>query len=95
MTQPVFPPLLSGHPAKAGEDPFERAQAMAALGCDARNRGLLQYSGGSSARCDCIRARGAIAGCDGDAAALCGWVPERAGRTGPTRGRGALWVGMG
>ncbi len=34
MTQPVFPPLLSGHPAKAGEDPFERAQAMAALGCD-------------------------------------------------------------
>ncbi len=34
MTQPVFPPLLSGHPAKAGEDPFERAQSMAALGCD-------------------------------------------------------------
>ncbi len=35
MTQPVFPPLLKGQPAKGGEDPFERAQAMAALGCDA------------------------------------------------------------
>ena len=35
MTQPVFPPLLSGHPVQGGEDPFERAQAMAALGCDA------------------------------------------------------------
>ncbi|UWR04431.1 DUF4444 domain-containing protein [Ruegeria conchae] len=34
MSHPVFPPLLSGHPAKAGEDPFEKAQAMAALGCD-------------------------------------------------------------
>jgi len=35
MTQPVFPPLLSGHPVQGGDDPFERAQAMAALGCDA------------------------------------------------------------
>ncbi len=35
MTEPVFPPLLTGHPAKGGEDPFETAQAMAALGCDA------------------------------------------------------------
>ncbi|WP_171129076.1 MULTISPECIES: biotin/lipoate--protein ligase family protein [unclassified Ruegeria] len=35
MSEPVFPPLLSGHPVQGGEDPFERAQAMAALGCDA------------------------------------------------------------
>ncbi len=35
MTQPIFPPLLSGHPVQGGEDPFERAQAMSALGCDA------------------------------------------------------------
>lgn len=35
MTQPVFPPLLTGHGVQGGEDPFERAQAMAALGCDA------------------------------------------------------------
>ncbi len=35
MTQPVFPPLLTGHPVQSGEDPFQRAQAMAALGCDA------------------------------------------------------------
>ncbi|WP_170528308.1 biotin/lipoate--protein ligase family protein [Ruegeria arenilitoris] len=35
MTQPVFPPLLSGHPVQGGEDPFDHAQAMAALGCDA------------------------------------------------------------
>lgn len=35
MSQPVFPPLLTGHPVQGGEDPFERAQAMAALGCDA------------------------------------------------------------
>ncbi len=32
--QPTFPPLLQGQPARAGEDPFERAKAMAALGCD-------------------------------------------------------------
>ncbi len=41
MSHPVFPPLLSGHPAKAGEDPFEKAQAMAALGCDG---GTVVYS---------------------------------------------------
>ncbi|WP_170358039.1 biotin/lipoate--protein ligase family protein [Ruegeria arenilitoris] len=35
MNQPVFPPLLTGHPVQGGEDPFDRAQAMAALGCDA------------------------------------------------------------
>jgi len=35
MTEPVFPPLLTGHPVQGGEDPFERAQAMSALGCDA------------------------------------------------------------
>ncbi len=34
MSELVFPPLLSGHPVQGGEDPFERAQAMAALGCD-------------------------------------------------------------
>ncbi|WP_050603605.1 biotin/lipoate--protein ligase family protein [Ruegeria sp. 6PALISEP08] len=35
MSQPVFPPLLTGHSVQGGEDPFDRAQAMAALGCDA------------------------------------------------------------
>ncbi|CUJ92611.1 hypothetical protein RUE5091_01239 [Ruegeria denitrificans] len=35
MTQPVFPPLLTGHTVQGGDDPFDRAQAMAALGCDA------------------------------------------------------------
>lgn len=35
MSEPVFPPLLTGHPVQHGEDPFERAQAIAALGCDA------------------------------------------------------------
>lgn len=29
-----FPPLLNGVAAEPGTDPFERAQAMAALGCD-------------------------------------------------------------
>jgi len=32
---PAFPPLMSGHPVDAGIDPFEKACAMAALGCDA------------------------------------------------------------
>ncbi|KIC44183.1 hypothetical protein RA28_14530 [Ruegeria sp. ANG-S4] len=41
MNEPVFPPLLTGHPVQGGEDPFERAQAMAALGCDA---GTVVYS---------------------------------------------------
>ncbi|WP_170608244.1 biotin/lipoate--protein ligase family protein [Ruegeria arenilitoris] len=35
MSQPVFPPLLTGHSVSGGENPFERAQAMSALGCDA------------------------------------------------------------
>ncbi|GAA6161002.1 hypothetical protein NBRC116589_31760 [Ruegeria sp. HU-ET01832] len=35
MSEPVFPPLLVGHPVQGGQDPFQRAQAMAALGCDA------------------------------------------------------------
>lgn len=35
MSEPVFPPLLVGHPVQGGQDPFQRAQAMASLGCDA------------------------------------------------------------
>ncbi|WP_037307320.1 biotin/lipoate--protein ligase family protein [Ruegeria halocynthiae] len=35
MNEPVFPPLLTGHSVQGGEDPFDRAKAMAALGCDA------------------------------------------------------------
>lgn len=31
---PSFPPLMQGVAAAAGEDPFEKACAMAALGCD-------------------------------------------------------------
>lgn len=31
---PRFPPLLSGQAAEPGADPFEKARAMAALGCD-------------------------------------------------------------
>ncbi|SDW51318.1 Biotin-(acetyl-CoA carboxylase) ligase [Ruegeria halocynthiae] len=34
MSEPVFPPLLTGHPVQGGEDPFARARALAALGCD-------------------------------------------------------------
>ncbi len=36
MSEPAysFPPLLSGVAAEAGQAPFERAQALAALGCD-------------------------------------------------------------
>ncbi|MEX0319208.1 MAG: DUF4444 domain-containing protein [Ruegeria sp.] len=34
MTEPTFPPLLQGQPARGGENPFDRAQALAALGCD-------------------------------------------------------------
>ncbi len=41
MSDPVFPPLLAGHPVQGGEDPFDRAQAMAALGCDS---GTVVYS---------------------------------------------------
>jgi biotin-(acetyl-CoA carboxylase) ligase len=32
---PTFPPLMSGHAVDTGIDPFEKACAMAALGCDA------------------------------------------------------------
>ena len=35
MNAPAFPPLMSGHPVDAGIDPFDKACAMAALGCDA------------------------------------------------------------
>ncbi|MGI9369741.1 MAG: biotin/lipoate--protein ligase family protein, partial [Ruegeria sp.] len=35
MSQPVFPPLLQGTSVQGGEDPFDRLQAMAVLGCDA------------------------------------------------------------
>ncbi|WP_135501214.1 biotin/lipoate--protein ligase family protein [Roseovarius aestuariivivens] len=38
---PAFPPLMSGHAVDAGIDPFEKACAMAALGCDA---GLIVYA---------------------------------------------------
>lgn len=41
MSEPAFPPLMSGHPVDAGIDPFEKACAMAALGCDA---GLIVYN---------------------------------------------------
>jgi len=41
MSAPAFPPLMSGHPVDAGIDPFEKACAMAALGCDA---GLIVYN---------------------------------------------------
>lgn len=35
MSGPAFPPLMSGHAVDTGIDPFEKACAMAALGCDA------------------------------------------------------------
>ena len=41
MSNPAFPPLMSGHPVDAGIDPFEKACAMAALGCDA---GMIVYN---------------------------------------------------
>ncbi len=42
MTEaPAFPPLMQGHAVDAGIDPFEKAGAMAALGCDA---GTIVYS---------------------------------------------------
>ena len=40
MNEPTFPPLLSGQKAEAAIDPFDKACAMAALGCDA---GLVVY----------------------------------------------------
>lgn len=35
MSEPAFPPLMSGQKVEGGLDPFEKACAMAALGCDA------------------------------------------------------------
>lgn len=35
MSDPAFPPLMSGLAVEGGIDPFEKACAMAALGCDA------------------------------------------------------------
>ena len=35
MTDPTFPPLMSGQAVNGNIDPFEKACAMAALGCDA------------------------------------------------------------
>lgn len=35
MTEPSFPPLMSGQAVTGAIDPFEKACAMAALGCDA------------------------------------------------------------
>lgn len=35
MSQPTFPPLMQGHAVGGGEDPFDKARALAALGCDA------------------------------------------------------------
>ena len=34
MTEPTFPPLMQGQPVEAGIDPFSKACALAALGCD-------------------------------------------------------------
>ena len=48
MSEPVFPPLLRGHPVKAGENPFDHARAMAALGCDG---GTVVYN----IQADCLR----------------------------------------
>jgi len=35
LTEPSFPPLFEGQRVAAGIDPFDKARAMAALGCDA------------------------------------------------------------
>ena len=35
MSDPAFPPLMTGQRLEGGIDPFEKACAMAALGCDA------------------------------------------------------------
>ena len=40
---PVFPPLLSGHQVASGQDPFAKAIAQAAMGCDA---GLIVWAPG-------------------------------------------------
>jgi len=41
MTTPTFPPLLSGLSVTGSTDPFDAAQAQAAMGCDA---GLIVYN---------------------------------------------------
>lgn len=46
MSDVTFPPLLSGLEVGAGVDPFEKACAQAALGCDA---GLVVYNLGADA----------------------------------------------
>ena len=43
--EPAFPPLMQGHAVDAGIDPFEKACAMAALGCDA---GTIVYNVGAN-----------------------------------------------
>lgn len=35
MSAPTFPPLMQGHPVDKGIDPFDKACALATLGCDA------------------------------------------------------------
>lgn len=44
MTQPTFPPLMSGHALNGQDDPFEVARQKAVLGCDA---GLVTYNLGT------------------------------------------------
>lgn len=44
MTDPSFPPLLSGLPVTGSTDPFDKACAQALLGCDA---GLVVYNLGA------------------------------------------------
>lgn len=41
MTDPTFPPLMSGHAVSGAIDPFDAACAKAAMGCDA---GLIVYN---------------------------------------------------
>ena len=45
MTTPTFPPLLSGYAVSGDTDPFDTAQAQAAIGCDA---GLIVYNLGAT-----------------------------------------------
>ena len=48
MTDPSFPPLLSGLPVTGATDPFDKACAQALLGCDA---GLVVYNLGVYSLC--------------------------------------------
>ncbi|MCR9255222.1 MAG: DUF4444 domain-containing protein [Alphaproteobacteria bacterium] len=43
--EPSFPPLMSGHPVEGAADPFDKARALAALGCDA---GTVAYNIGQN-----------------------------------------------